>query len=377
MRSGRASARLVVRGAQRLSAAPHPARQAPRAPQHAMQRPPLAPPLPLGAAVRGLVGSRHKVVGGRGMSSGQGEAPDEASTTKRIKEARRSLHLKFTHRIDELRSRAALLQSRDGGLPPALAMELKEVLKFLNRAQLVVDTSESLTEELQATSEKYDPPEATRSSMPNSFRESFMREVVMNALVWIAERYLHRNVDRDFLEVFALEMLQTYPAVRQITSNSRDASELDLLRGLVSSDLVDILQENIGELPAAMRAKGVEVHDVAAEVCGLHFITEKERGVPANGMFSFDPSVKPRTYSKRHEEDEEDEEMEEVKEEWVQVHILFSAWEKDTIWSEGAVVQRAPPVLRESVWVYEGQLLGGHNSLQKHRNWSLVAIKEA
>lgn len=290
---------------------------------------------------------------------------------------RKDMQGKLVDEIKQLRSKAQDLQQAHStrGMPVPVIAELREVIKFLNRIQLSVHMVGAVGNSLMETSSKYAPPKQTQLSLMKEqlVDSSVIRSKIVSSFAWFADRFLGKDLDAQFLENFAKEMLYMYPHVRHIASNARNEAEIELLSALVSRDLIDVLKANLDDMPSSAHARGVEVHDVFAVPTGLHFTTVP--GKKCDGFFSFDPTVQPRMEYVMGRKGEETDDEEPLKEEYVQVHIRFSALERDTVSSEGKVVQRAPAVLRKSTWVYEGKLLN-LDAIHRQTEWKLIAITE-
>ncbi len=88
-------------------------------------------------------------------------------------------------------------------------------------------------------------------------------------------------------------------------------------------------------MSSAQQSRGVEVHAARARVVGLHIFSKPDKQV--EGGISCDqitPEQKANTAAGRPDK------------EYVQIFVRFNALEKEIVWSDGKVVERADAVVR-------------------------------
>jgi hypothetical protein len=101
----------------------------------------------------------------------------------------------------------------------------------------------------------------------------------------------------------------------------------------LSEDLLSTVRSNLEGMSSAEQARGLEVLAIRSRIAGLHFVAHA--GQEIRGVF---------TRAKSAPDSEDENEL--GRGERVQIHVRFAALERETIWSDGKVVQRADPVVR-------------------------------
>lgn len=198
--------------------------------------------------------------------------------------------------------------------------------------------------------QQFNPPARFKRSFPTGIIGALQIHVAANISIFrriainVQKLILREVLDPSFsIEEFIEGAKMAYVVIRQITSNVKDHSQLDVLSGMVSPKLLQVIKDNISDISAADRNKGCEVHDVYAELLAIT-LRMKESGTGPQKI----PGAQGMQESKGLVESAE----------WVQLRVRFLAAEVPTVRGGGGDggMERGSTNVLSSTWTFEGRL---------------------